>query len=84
MAGIEEEVFPVGDGMCHEGGVAPVKAQTIHELHSLQKKKKSVPTTPITASVSVGPFAVAISEDEGHRLQLQSIRFFFPLCVCFL
>ncbi|KAJ4780214.1 Phosphoenolpyruvate carboxykinase (ATP) [Rhynchospora pubera] len=71
MAANEEEVFPVGDGMCHEGGVAPVKARTIHELHSLQKKKKSAPTTPTSASA--GPFLPTISEDELHWLQLQSI-----------
>ncbi|KAJ3684452.1 hypothetical protein LUZ61_013616 [Rhynchospora tenuis] len=71
MAANEEEVFPVGDGMCHEGGVTPVKAQTIHELHSLQKKKKSAPTTPTSASA--GPFLPTISEDELHWLQLQSI-----------
>jgi hypothetical protein len=77
MAGIEKEAFPVGDGMCHEGGVTPVKAQTIHELHSLQKKKKSIPTTPTSASVSAGPFVPAISEDVTYWVQLQSIRFFF-------
>jgi phosphoenolpyruvate carboxykinase (ATP) len=50
-----------------------VKAQTIDELHSLQKKK-SAPTTPIKGFQST--FA-ALSEEERQKQQLQSIRLFF-------
>ncbi|KAL5731625.1 phosphoenolpyruvate carboxykinase (ATP) [Ranunculus cassubicifolius] len=48
----------------------PVKAQTLDELHSLQKKKKSGPTTPIEGKE--GAFAM-MSEEERHKQQLQSI-----------
>lgn len=52
--------------ICHDDSATPVKAQTLDELHSLQKKK-SAPTTPIQAAL--GPFA----EEERHKQQLQSI-----------
>lgn len=55
--------------VCHDDSTPPVRAQTIHELHSLQKKK-STPSTPLTTSQS--PFAT-LSEEERHRHQLQSI-----------
>jgi len=57
--------------ICHDDSGPTVKAQTIHELHSLQKKR-SAPTTPVTGSQT--PFAT-ISEEDRHRQQLQSIRF---------
>lgn len=57
--------------VCHDDSTPPVRAQTIHELHSLQKKK-SAPTTPIRTTQ--GPFA-NISEEERQRHQLQSIRY---------
>lgn len=60
-----------GNGMCHDDSSAPVKAQTIDELHSLQKKK-SAPTTPIKGTQQ-GAFAVALSEEERQKQQLQSI-----------
>ncbi|KAL6220227.1 hypothetical protein ACLB2K_007983 [Fragaria x ananassa] len=59
-----------GNGMCHDDSSAPVKAQTIDQLHSLQKKK-SAPTTPIKGTQ--GAFAVALSEEERQKQQLQSI-----------
>ncbi|KAK6130547.1 hypothetical protein DH2020_035693 [Rehmannia glutinosa] len=52
--------------VCHDDSARPVKAQTLDELHSLQKKK-SAPTTPITTAQ--GPFA----EEERQKQQLQSI-----------
>lgn len=58
------------NGICHDDSVPTVKAQTIDELHSLQKKK-SAPTTPVTGSQT--PFAT-LSEQERHMQQLQSIR----------
>ncbi|KAL0332395.1 UNVERIFIED_CONTAM: Phosphoenolpyruvate carboxykinase (ATP) [Sesamum calycinum] len=57
------------NGVCHDDSTTPVKAQTIDELHSLQKKK-SAPTTPINPMQ--GSFA-AVSEDERRKQQLQSI-----------
>ncbi|XP_031279233.1 phosphoenolpyruvate carboxykinase (ATP)-like [Pistacia vera] len=56
--------------VCHDDSTPPVKAQTIDELHSLQKKR-SAPTTPIKGSE--GPFSVTISEEERQKQQLQSI-----------
>lgn len=53
--------------ICHDDSATPVKAQTLDELHSLQKKK-SAPTTPIQAAL--GPFA----EENRQKQQLQSIR----------
>ncbi|KAG8384201.1 hypothetical protein BUALT_Bualt04G0093400 [Buddleja alternifolia] len=57
------------DAICHDDSTTPVKAQTIDELHSLQKKK-SAPTTP--SNGIQGPFAVS-SEEERSKQQLQSI-----------
>ncbi|KAK7366921.1 hypothetical protein VNO80_08924 [Phaseolus coccineus] len=57
------------NGICHDDSVPTVKAQTIHELHYLQKKR-SAPTTPVTGFQT--PFAT-ISEEDRHKQQLQSI-----------
>lgn len=62
-----------GNGMCHDDSTPPVKAQTIDELHSLQKKK-SAPTTPIKGTQG-GAFAITLSEVERQKQQLQSIRY---------
>lgn len=66
--------------ICHDDSSPSVKAQTIHELHSLQKKK-STPNTPIRSSTTTqSPFA-SISEEERQKQkqkqkqQLQSIRY---------
>ncbi|CAH9105204.1 unnamed protein product [Cuscuta epithymum] len=58
------------DEICHDDSAQPVKARTLDELHSLQKKK-SAPTTPLTATNT--PFAAAVSEEERHKQQLHSI-----------
>ena len=60
------------NGVCHDDSAAPVRAQTIDELHSLQRKR-SAPTTPIKDGAD-SPFAAALSEEERHRQQMQSIR----------
>lgn len=57
--------------VCHDDSTTPVKAQTIDELHSLQKKR-STPTTPITATQ--GAFFTTLSEEDRQKQQLQSIR----------
>ncbi|XP_022132685.1 phosphoenolpyruvate carboxykinase (ATP)-like [Momordica charantia] len=54
---------------CHDDITLPIKAQTIDELHHLQKKRSS-PTTPIGAAQTV--FST-ISEEDRQRQQLQSI-----------
>lgn len=59
------------DEMCHDDSAPPVKAQTIDELHSLQKKK-SAPTTPIKGGAA-NAFATALSEEDRNKQQLQSI-----------
>lgn len=66
---VEEQV------VCHDDSVPTVKAQTIDELHSLQKKR-SVPNTPIKSSGGDTPtFTSSLSEEERHKQQLQSIRY---------
>ena len=60
-------------GICHDDSGPPVKAQTIDELHSLQKKR-SAPTTPIKGAQ--GAFGQPpLSEEERQKQQLQSIRY---------
>ncbi|KAL8487785.1 hypothetical protein ACS0TY_024199 [Phlomoides rotata] len=54
------------DKICHDDSARPVKANTLDELHSLQKKK-SAPTTPIQAAQGF------FSEEQRHKQQLQSI-----------
>lgn len=60
-----------GSEICHDDSGPTVKATTIDELHSLQKKR-SAPTTPINQS-GAAAFA-AVSEEERQKIQLQSIR----------
>ncbi|MCL7041209.1 hypothetical protein MKW94_028907 [Papaver nudicaule] len=59
--------------ICHDDSVPPVKAQTIDQLHSLQKKKPSAPTTPKKQQGTDGLFSSAISDQERQQQQLQSI-----------
>lgn len=61
-----------GNGICHDDSSLPVKAQTIDELHSLQKKR-SAPTTP-SKGFQLGPTFATLSEEERQIQQLQSIR----------
>lgn len=64
-----------GNEICHDDSSGSVKAQTIDELHSLQKKK-SAPTTPSTGYQFGASFA-NLSEEDRQRQQLQSIRYLF-------
>ena len=59
------------NAICHDDTAPTVKAQTIDELHSLQRKK-SAPTTPLDGVQ--GAFA-NLTEEERHKQQLQSIRY---------
>ncbi|XP_057794239.1 phosphoenolpyruvate carboxykinase (ATP) 1-like [Salvia miltiorrhiza] len=52
------------DEICHDDSAPPVKANTVDELHSLQWKKTSLPTTPKAA---------AFADGDRHKQQLQSI-----------
>lgn len=55
------------DEICHDDSAPPVKASTVDELHSLQKKKTSLPTTPK-------------ADADRSKQQLQSIRYpLFPI-----
>jgi phosphoenolpyruvate carboxykinase (ATP) len=56
--------------VCSDYSGSTVKAQTLDELHSLQKKK-SAPSTP-KGPVKVG--ALQMSEEERQIQQLKSIR----------
>lgn len=62
------------NGICHDDSSAPVRAQNIDELHSMQRKR-SAPTTPIKQPDGASPFAAALSEEDRRKQQLQSIRF---------
>ncbi|KAI3845585.1 hypothetical protein MKX03_019734 [Papaver bracteatum] len=55
------------NGICHDDTSAPVKAQTLNELHSFQKKK-SAPTTP-----TKGSQGALFAEEDRSIQQLQSI-----------
>ncbi|XP_047311551.1 phosphoenolpyruvate carboxykinase (ATP) 1-like [Impatiens glandulifera] len=59
-------------GICHDDSATPVKAQTIDELHSLQRKK-SAPTTPIIPTTVHGGVSPLKTEEQRHKQQLQSI-----------
>ncbi|KAJ0571893.1 putative carboxy-lyase [Helianthus annuus] len=59
------------DQICHDDSAPPVKAQTIDELHSLQRKR-SVPNTPIKGETQPA-FNAVVSEEERQKQQLQSI-----------
>ncbi|GMI64900.1 PHOSPHOENOLPYRUVATE CARBOXYKINASE, phosphoenolpyruvate carboxykinase 1 [Hibiscus trionum] len=58
--------------VCHDDSATPVKAQTINELHSLQKKK-SAPNTPHDNTHGHGVFSSSVTEIERQKQQLQSI-----------
>ncbi|KAM5575192.1 phosphoenolpyruvate carboxykinase (ATP) 1 [Rosa sericea] len=59
--------------VCHDDTATPVKAKTMDELHSLQKKRSSQPSTPHTATGQQGSAFNAISEEDRQKQQLQSI-----------
>ena len=61
--------------VCHDDSGPTVKAQTIDELHSLQRKR-SAPTTPIKGAQGV------FAEEERQKQQLQSIRYNHTHAAC--
>lgn len=68
-----------GNGICHDDSGPTVKATTLDELHSLQKKR-SAPTTPINQGPAAAAFAAA-AEEERQKIQLQSIRSTILTCI---
>lgn len=76
LAKIQTNNRKASEEVCHDDSATPVKAQTIDELHSLQKKK-SAPTTP--SGAQGGAFSTVVSEEERQKQQLQSIRYFYFL-----
>ncbi|KAG9439978.1 hypothetical protein H6P81_020143 [Aristolochia fimbriata] len=56
------------NGICHDDSAPPVKAKTLDELHSLQKKR-STPTTPVKTDNVFSQ----LSDEDRQKLQLQSI-----------
>eukprot|EP00249_Psilotum_nudum_P021247 c28033_g2_i2 orf=331-2352(+) len=60
--------------VCHDDSTPTVRARTLEELHSLQKKR-SAPSTPRIGTPGIGTSTPKspISEEERQRQQLQSI-----------
>ncbi|KAJ7294723.1 hypothetical protein O6H91_14G002500 [Diphasiastrum complanatum] len=56
--------------VCIDDSVPPIKAQTLEELHSLQKKR-SAPSTP--RDTPKGAALSPLSEEQRQRQQMQSI-----------
>ncbi len=62
--------------VCKDDTTAPVKAQNVEELHALQKKKASAPSTPQNPSTPrSGTPRTYMSEEDRQKQQLQSIRY---------
>ena len=66
----EKEIGEDRKSVCSDYSGSTVKAQTLDELHSLQKKK-SAPSTP---KGPIKPGALQMSEEEKQIQQLKSIR----------
>lgn len=65
--------------MCKDDTTAPVKVTNIEQLHALQRKKASAPTTPRTATNPSTPKSMTprsyVSEEDLHKQQMQSVRY---------
>ncbi|CAM6022679.1 unnamed protein product [Sphagnum balticum] len=60
--------------VCKDDTTAPVKAQNVEELHALQKKKASAPSTPKNPSTPrSGTPRTYMSEEDRQKQQMQSI-----------
>jgi phosphoenolpyruvate carboxykinase (ATP) len=60
--------------VCKDDTTAPVKAQNVEELHALQKKKASAPSTPQNPSTPrSGTPRTYMSEEDRQKQQMQSI-----------
>jgi phosphoenolpyruvate carboxykinase (ATP) len=69
---------PVSREVCKDDTAPTVKVQNVEELHALQKKKASAPTTPRNATNPSTPKNMTprsyLSEEERQKQQMQSIR----------
>ena len=65
--------------MCKDDTAPTVKAANVEELHALQRKKASAPTTPRTATNPSTPRSLTprsyVSEEELHKQQMLSVRY---------
>ena len=60
--------------MCKDDTAPSVKASNLEELHALQRKKASAPSTPRGATPkSLTPRSL-LSEEERQKQQMQSVR----------
>jgi len=63
--------------LCKDDTAPSVKASNVEELHALQRKKASAPSTPRTATNPSTPKSLTprsyISEEELHKQQMQSV-----------
>jgi phosphoenolpyruvate carboxykinase (ATP) len=68
---------PVSREVCKDDTAPTVKVQNVEELHALQKKKASAPTTPRNATNPSTPKNMTprsyLSEEERQKQQMQSI-----------
>lgn len=64
--------------MCKDDTAPTVKATNVEELHALQRKKASAPSTPRTATNPPTPKSSTprsyLSEEERQKQQMQSVR----------
>jgi len=65
--------------MCKDDTTPPVKVTNVEQLHALQRKKASAPSTPRTATNPSTPKSLTprsyLSEEERQRQQMQSVRY---------
>lgn len=65
--------------MCKDDTSSTVKVSNLEQLHALQKKKASAPTTPRNATNPSTPKNLTprayLSEEERQKQQMQSVRY---------
>lgn len=65
--------------MCNDDTAPAVKVTNVEELHALQRKKASAPTTPRNATNPSTPRSLTprslLSEEERQKQQMQSVRY---------
>jgi phosphoenolpyruvate carboxykinase (ATP) len=70
---------PATAEMCNDDTTPPVKVTNVEQLHALQRKKASAPTTPRTATNPSTPRSMTprslLSEEERQKQQMQSVRY---------
>jgi phosphoenolpyruvate carboxykinase (ATP) len=68
---------PATAEMCNDDTTPPVKVTNVEQLHALQRKKASAPTTPRTATNPSTPRSMTprslLSEEERQKQQMQSV-----------